>query len=462
MAGLKKISTKRKAASEDRRYFGSRGSTSKKKIAKRSSKSLVVKIIILFVYICVRSRHSIMTDLSSYFLYRTQIVDTSAYPQQHKKDTIIHRQMQLSSNRTAHDVNTNIQFSPSFQNGTWILPDTPFTPYLSTLVDYYKQNYQKCKKRSYKNRKGGIHIKVATNKNGIAKVKSIGKPVLNKVNLSKWIQQLLRSKQHTLPLGKKIYISFSKGDKDVNTTCQFANSAPPNRQHSVFNFQDIRHMHEGKTYPEALPWVERHTIPVFRGSSWGISKALVSKMELEGKTNIVEEVGRNNSQYQRAPLVKFSNQYPDLVNAKFTQGKLVEDKHSIWVNNRTNGLDQVLPFDSIPEDKYYTEYQTHIVMGGVGAAFRTARIMNQGIAVVLQDYPYEEWFTHLMVPYEHYIPLNQNISNLNETLHWIQDHPGKVHEIAKNGKIFYEKYLAYDKMNEFYYELMFRLLLCCG
>jgi len=140
----------------------------------------------------------------------------------------------------------------------------------------------------------------------------------------------------------------------------------------------------------------------------------------------------------------------------------VEDKHSIWVNNRTNGLDQVLPFDSIPEDKYYTEYQTHIVMGGVGAAFRTARIMNQGIAVVLQDYPYEEWFTHLMLPYEHYIPLNQNISNLNETLHWIQDHPEKVHEIAKNGKIFYEKYLAYDKMNEFYYELMFRLLLCCG
>lgn len=136
MAGLKKISSTNRKASEGRKYFNSRGATAKKIAKKRSSKPLVIKLIILFVCMCVLSRHSTKTDLSSYLVYTTQIaVDTSAYPQQQKKDTIIKNKInyeQISlSNRTAHD-----QFTPTFQNGTWILPDTPFTPYLSTRVDY--------------------------------------------------------------------------------------------------------------------------------------------------------------------------------------------------------------------------------------------------------------------------------------------------------------------------------------
>jgi hypothetical protein len=101
-------------------------------------------------------------------------------------------------------------------------------------------------------------------------------------------------------------------------------------------------------------------------------------------------------------------------------------------------------------------------MGGIGAAFRTGRILGQGIAVVLQEYPYEEWFTHLIKPYVHYIPLRQNLSNLNETLHWIKFNPKKVQEIANNGKKFFDEYLAPDRIELFYYELIFRLLLCCG
>ena len=101
-------------------------------------------------------------------------------------------------------------------------------------------------------------------------------------------------------------------------------------------------------------------------------------------------------------------------------------------------------------------------MGGYGAAFRTARILGQGIAVILQEYPYEEWFTHLMVPNVHYIPLKRNLSNLNETLHWVRDNPAKVKQIAQNGKLFYDEYLVYDRLEQFYYELIFRLLLCCG
>ena len=67
-----------------------------------------------------------------------------------------------------------------------------------------------------------------------------------------------------------------------------------------------------------------------------------------------------------------------------------------------------------------------------------------------------------MIPYVHYIPLIHNLSNFNDTLYWVKDNPKKVHVIAKNGKEFHDKYLANDRVVEFYYELIFRLLLCCG
>ena len=162
----------------------------------------------------------------------------------------------------------------------------------------------------------------------------------------------------------------------------------------------------------------------------------------------------NDTRYQRLSLAYFSFENPDLVNARLSPPP---DRNiemvSLWANNATNGLSRVLPFDEIPAEEYYSKYQTHIVMGGYGAAFRTARILGQGIAVILQEYPYEEWFTHLMVPNVHYIPLKRNL---------VRDNPAKVNQIAQNGKLFYDEYLVYDRLEQFYYELIFRLLLCCG
>ena len=97
-----------------------------------------------------------------------------------------------------------------------------------------------------------------------------------------------------------------------------------------------------------------------------------------------------------------------------------------------------------------------------GAAFRTRRILGQQIAVMLQDFPYEEWYIHLMVPFVDYIPLRQNLTDLEDRLIWIRNNPEKVREISLNGKKFYDKYLTFEAMSDFYYELIFRLMLCCG
>ena len=96
-------------------------------------------------------------------------------------------------------------------------------------------------------------------------------------------------------------------------------------------------------------------------------------------------------------------------------------------------------------------------MGGYGAAFRFPILLRQGIAVIVQDYPFEEWFLQYMEPFFHYVPLAQDLSNLTHTLQWVQSNPDRVRQIALNGQEFFSNYLTYQHMESFYYELLFRM-----
>jgi Glycosyl transferase family 90 len=218
-----------------------------------------------------------------------------------------------------------------------------------------------------------------------------------------------------------------------------------------------------------LPWNQRETIPVWRGTGYaGIFADDKLALEQELHHNLkhrlpsaaqifLQKLLDTPKFHKRLLLCHFSKKHPDLLDAKLAHARGIPKEW--WPHNATNGLHVFLPFHEIPKNDYYTNYQVSVVMGGLGAAFRTSRILEQGIAVILQDFPYEEWFIHYMTPFVNYIPLAQDLSNLHETLHWVQDNPQKVHEIARNGKAFYQRFLSHDAMDEFYYELIFRLMI---
>lgn len=42
-----------------------------------------------------------------------------------------------------------------------------------------------------------------------------------------------------------------------------------------------------------------------------------------------------------------------------------------------------------------------------------------------------------MEPYVHYIPLQEDLSDLEEVMEWVRDHPKEVKTIAKQGEQFY-------------------------
>ena len=64
-----------------------------------------------------------------------------------------------------------------------------------------------------------------------------------------------------------------------------------------------------------------------------------------------------------------------------------------------------------------------------------------------------------MIPWKHYIPLDQDLVNISETMQWIRRNPQKVYEIGLNGKEFYDKYLCFECNYEHIYELLYRMAL---
>jgi hypothetical protein len=106
---------------------------------------------------------------------------------------------------------------------------------------------------------------------------------------------------------------------------------------------------------------------------------------------------------------------------------------------------------------YFADYQVALVLRGIGAAFRLSNHLMTGTAVILQDFVYQEWYTKYLVPYVHYIPLSEDLHDLNETLHWVQDHPVEVKAIAGQGRLFWEKYLTFQNHEEHIFELVYRL-----
>ena len=213
-------------------------------------------------------------------------------------------------------------------------------------------------------------------------------------------------------------------------------------------------MSGNETFP-ILPWENRSSIPIWRGSPWAHVPQTVTK-EANSST-VLDQLVRNARKIQRVRAVVFSYEHPDLLNAKFSGDRGLPAELLKW--NATNGLHKLLPFNKIPKGKFYTEYQVAVVLGGVGAAFRTAIHLSTGTAIVLQKYVYEEWFTRFMKPFVHYIPLAEDLSDIGETMHWVRDNPDKVREIAERGQEFYEQYLSFERQQDMYYELLYRLAL---
>jgi len=59
------------------------------------------------------------------------------------------------------------------------------------------------------------------------------------------------------------------------------------------------------------------------------------------------------------------------------------------------------------------------------------------------------WFSHLIIPYVHYIPVEYDLSNLLEQIEWVKNNDDKAKIIADNALNFAEKYFSSDYQQKY-------------
>jgi hypothetical protein len=256
-----------------------------------------------------------------------------------------------------------------------------------------------------------------------------------------------------------VSLGFSIHDMDMaehpqkNWACLASSS--PNGIFAFINFLEVKIQATRAELPMVQPWEDRSSVPVWRGTGHCTNLGGLSK----GTTNKLDFI---LSKCIRCQAVLFSANHPTLLDARLhgSLGAIFNEQYRDLIQNDAAVQNSsLLQLHKIPSTDYYSKYQVALVLAGIGAAFRTASHLRTETAVVLQAFKYEEWFTHLMEPWKHYIPLDAELRNLSQTMEWIQGNPTEVREIAKRGHQFYLDYLSFDRNEEHLYELVYRLAL---
>ena len=90
-------------------------------------------------------------------------------------------------------------------------------------------------------------------------------------------------------------------------------------------------------------------------------------------------------------------------------------------------------------------------------AFRLSLELSMGSVVLLADSKYRIWFRRYLIPYVHFVPVKEDLSNLFDQIKWCKDNDSKCEEISRNAKIFYDTYLSKQGILDYLQYLFFRI-----
>lgn len=154
----------------------------------------------------------------------------------------------------------------------------------------------------------------------------------------------------------------------------------------------------------------------------------------------------------RVKLCGFSEQFPELIDAKFTL---------YYVGGEPDIYLQRFKGDFIPyEDQL--NYKYNIMIDGYTCSFSASgwRFFSNSL-IFKEDSDNIQWYYNELKPYIHYIPVKQGLSDLIEKIRWAREHDEEAQSIAKQAREFacshitkeasslylYYTLLAYSKLN---------------
>ena len=194
---------------------------------------------------------------------------------------------------------------------------------------------------------------------------------------------------------------------------------------------------EGKYYPKscreynesfnAVPWNQRKPTAVFRGGSTGCGVTPETNVRLR----LAEMSASQNG--QKPPLLDAG-----ITNWNIRPRKIAGEKYLRTIDFRRFSFGLVGRLT--PQEQAHYKYLVNV--DGHVRAFRLSLELRMGCCILLVDSPYKLWYRDQLIPYEHYVPVKEDLSDLLDQIRWCREHDSECEQIAQNALAFHNQYLS--------------------
>ena len=198
-----------------------------------------------------------------------------------------------------------------------------------------------------------------------------------------------------------------------------------------------------------IPWERKKDVAVWRGASTGCSTTVETNPRLMVSYLSVVHPDKIN-----AGIVKWNTRPRKEQNNKYlTTIDLKGDRNSRYLEYKGFKIPQVERITPLDQSSY--KYIIHV--DGHVSAFRLSYEMKMGSVLLIAESQYRMWFRNLIKPYEHYVPVKKDLSDLVSQVEWCRKNDEKCKEIAINAKNFYYKYLEKEGVLDYMQNLFVNL-----
>jgi hypothetical protein len=80
-----------------------------------------------------------------------------------------------------------------------------------------------------------------------------------------------------------------------------------------------------------------------------------------------------------------------------------------------------------------------------------------GSVILLVKSKWKVWYSNLLVPYEHYVPIKEDLSDIIDQIKWCRNNDEKCKEISENAKQFAETYLSKNGILDYLQKLLLEI-----
>jgi hypothetical protein len=193
-----------------------------------------------------------------------------------------------------------------------------------------------------------------------------------------------------------------------------------------------------------VEWKDKKPTAVFRGASTGCGVDIKTNPRLNiAHLSSITKPDENGIRYLDAGITKWN----------LRARKIEKEKYLKTINTSS------LPFGLSDTMSPYEQssYKYIVNIDGHVSAFRLSLELNMGSVILLVDSDWELWYKKMLKPYEHYVPVKRDLSDIVDQIKWCRKNDDKCEIIAKNAKDFHNKYLLKDGILDFMQQRMVNL-----